>query len=116
MVILIGFLCVVAGSQSLINQGYILTPLKNLTHHLIRQVAIPYKSGIYSYKKLFRLEAVETINVAIPYKSGIYSYNGHFHRVSLCRRRVAIPYKSGIYSYATGESYHVDCDDRRNPL
>ena len=39
-------------------------------------VAIPYKSGKYSYQGDFMLSIGATILVAIPYKSGKYSYPG----------------------------------------
>ena len=64
-------------SQSLINQGNILTLKGNTLElsHLINGVAIPYKSGKYSYsKKAIIAFDKKRSGVAIPYKSGKYSY------------------------------------------
>ena len=62
-------------SQSLINQGNILTFVsKSIKSTKKIKVAIPYKSGKYSYfyKNNNLAELME--KVAIPYKSGKYSY------------------------------------------
>ena len=41
-----------------------------------RIVAIPYKSGKYSYVNNLIVKSLGTLGVAIPYKSGKYSYIG----------------------------------------
>ena len=61
-------------SQSLINQGYILTDEDAERSEVEQQVAIPYKSGIYSYRNCSSNSQILAQAVAIPYKSGIYSY------------------------------------------
>ena len=62
-------------SQSLINQGNILTPHTKISKVLTTPiVAIPYKSGKYSYLTLILKPAEAGKGVAIPYKSGKYSY------------------------------------------
>ena len=82
-------------------------------------VAIPYKSGKYSYK-IIKMFYRQNINfVAIPYKSGKYSYPiAVWDRAKDERGFVAIPYKSGKYSYILYKSYKElllkkEC---RNPL
>ena len=40
---------------------------------IYEQVAIPYKSGIYSNRKENKMSTAMGTFVAIPYKSGIYS-------------------------------------------
>ena len=44
------------------------------TWHQVQMVAIPYKSGKYSYKKKQKTKMKDVSIVAIPYKSGKYSY------------------------------------------
>ncbi len=61
------------GSQSLINQGNILTKT-NVVEILHTLVAIPYKSGKYSYPFTPSEKQIALAEVAIPYKSGKYSY------------------------------------------
>ena len=62
-------------SQSLINQGNILTKLRQKLSAFYQViVAIPYKSGKYSYMRKGNFLKVLNVIVAIPYKSGKYSY------------------------------------------
>ena len=44
-------------SQSLINQGYILTDEDAERSEVEQQVAIPYKSGIYSYYRSIQIDS-----------------------------------------------------------
>ena len=67
---------------------------------LVSTVAIPYKSGKYSYKWREKNEGIDRIiEVAIPYKSGKYSYDKIKTWAKKLNGNVAIPYKSGKYSY-----------------
>ncbi len=61
-------------SQSLINQGNILTkPNSDMIEYILNKVAIPYKSGKYSNFRKRRRKTAGVLRVAIPYKSGKYS-------------------------------------------
>ena len=68
-------------SQSLINQGNILTLASGPDDRAFNNVAIPYKSGKYSYETENIIVYSLLYGVAIPYKSGKYSY--FFKKISV---------------------------------
>ena len=83
---------------------------------ILYKVAIPYKSGKYSYRNNIVFFRTCCFFVAIPYKSGKYSYKFLIYIKTHNDGYVAIPYKSGKYSYVVKTTTRVMPITGRNPL